>query len=272
MFGRLATCAIGTRSFSGIEGELGVEVLVDRDLRRHHEQRRAVGRALGDTVHADVGGRAGDVLDDDARVPQRGEAIGHDAADDIGGAAGRVGDDQLDGADAGRIGALRDGGPRQERKCCRGQSLRNAAPGNLHFVPSSLICCGGQLLNFVNREITVNLDILETGSRHELLAPCGTISRLGGRRSGKRNRDIFPSVQGRSWRRTGSATAGHDEESVVASYPAPVGRPGRERVMACREQRSGDDAPLVNAAGLTPRRCMAILFCRDFVICVIPRN
>ena len=110
-----------------IEGELGVEVLVDRDLRRHHEQGRAVGRALGDAVHADVGGRARDVLDDDARVPQRREAIGDDAADDVGGAAGRVGDDQLDGADAGRVRALRDGGARQDRKRGSGQSLRNGA-------------------------------------------------------------------------------------------------------------------------------------------------
>jgi hypothetical protein len=100
----------------GIVGELGIEILVDRDLRRHDEQRRAVGRALGDAVHADIGGRTRDVLDDDARMPQRGEAIGDDAPDDVSGATGGIRDDQFERTEAGGKGALGQGRPRQKRQ------------------------------------------------------------------------------------------------------------------------------------------------------------
>jgi hypothetical protein len=99
----------------GIEGEPGIEELVDRDLRGHDQDLRAVRRAFGDAVHADVRRGASDVLDDHGRAPERGEAVGHDPADHVGRAAGRIRHHQFDGQVA-RIGALRPAAPTERRE------------------------------------------------------------------------------------------------------------------------------------------------------------
>jgi hypothetical protein len=68
----------------------------DREARRHHQQRVAVGRRLGDRIGADhaAGGRA---IVDDHRLPERALEIGaHEPRHHVVEAAGRERHDQPD--------------------------------------------------------------------------------------------------------------------------------------------------------------------------------
>jgi hypothetical protein len=81
-----------------IERELPAERRVGAERGRREEQRVAVRRALRDELGADVAGRAGTVVGDDADLPALAEPSAQGPRQDIRAGPGRVRHDDLDGA------------------------------------------------------------------------------------------------------------------------------------------------------------------------------
>ncbi len=80
-----------------VVGQLGIDRGCDAVRRdRHHQERVAIRRRLGDDVGADAAARAWPVLDHHLLAQRLGELVGHHARQDVGRLAGREGHDDLD--------------------------------------------------------------------------------------------------------------------------------------------------------------------------------
>ena len=115
-------------------GAVRQQRLVDGVRVRHHQQRVAVGRRLGDLARADQRAGAGPVLDDERLLERFLQVLADDAGVDVGGPAGAERHDDLDGP---RWVVLRRG---------RAQAVRQ--PQQRERPPSRLATCVSSQLLF----------------------------------------------------------------------------------------------------------------------------